>query len=168
MIKVYAAGINDLTVARYVAAMNVDLVGFSTNAANKSSIIEMINWIEGPQIIVEVEDTEFIEEAVVSVPCHFVYDKVNENFLQGSLNNENNRFPVIIKLENPQQLDVLRLNIEEEIYFSLDEVSDDFLMKVDGLNSGIVLFTGSEESIGIKSFDDLEEIFEKLETYNLI
>jgi hypothetical protein len=166
MIKVYASGINDLTVARYVAAMNVDLVGFDTNVANKSSIIEMINWIEGPQIIVEVEDHDFIDEAVVSVPCHFVYDKVNEIFFHGSLVDDTSSLPVVIRLENAQQLDVLRLDMEENIYFSLDKLTDDFLIKVDGLNSGIVLYTGSEESIGIKSFDDLEEIFEKIESFN--
>jgi hypothetical protein len=166
MIKVYARGIEDLTVARYMAAMNVDMVGFNVNKDNKAKVIEIMNWVEGPIVVAEIGDSDFIEEAVISMPCHYLYDITNDQFLIGNNEKGTATLPAIIELEQAEDLDRIRLNNEGDIYFYYNEINEALLEKVNGLNQGIVITTGKEDAVGIKSFDELDVILELVERYN--
>jgi hypothetical protein len=148
-----------------MAAMNVDAMGFTVNKTNKANAIELMNWVEGPIIVAEIQDKNFIEEAVVSLPCHFVHDTTNDEFINGSLIHNFHQI-IILDIDRAEILDSLRLNMEDHIYFNCPILDDKLLEKVDALNQGIVITTSSEDSVGIKSFDELDEIFERIERYN--
>lgn len=57
MIKIYASGIQDTTVARYFAAMDVSLAGFAINSQNIGTIYSIKEWIEGPKTVAEFDHT---------------------------------------------------------------------------------------------------------------
>ncbi len=160
--KIFASGINDLTVARYFAAMNVDLLSFNISKENKVKIKEIIDWVAGPKIALEIEDADFLDEATMDVNAHFIYLSEEEEWLPGKLYN-GEKYPSVLHIEDASMLDTLRLSSEHDNYFSVEKVDKLLLEKLAANNSGLMLMTGSEDIAGIKSFDEMDEIFEMLE-----
>jgi hypothetical protein len=159
MIKVFATGINDLTVARYFAAMNVDLLGFNISKENKKEIKEIIDWVEGPKVVLEVEDADFLDEATIDVNAHFIYLVEEEEWHPGKLYN-GEKYPSFMQIEDGSVLDRLRLSNETDNYFSVDVVDRNLLDKLKAIDCGLMLISGNEEIPGIKSFDEMDEIFD--------
>lgn len=159
MIKIFASNIKDLTVARYFASMNVDLMGFDISQDNKNEIKEIIDWIEGPKIVLQIEDAEFLDEAAIDVPAHFIYLSEEEEWHPGKLYTAE-KYPSFLSIPDGDMLDGLRLSTETENYFEVDHVDAALIEKLQSIDAGLMLTTGSEDIPGIKSFDEMDAIFE--------
>ncbi len=161
MIKVFASNVKDLTVARYFAAMAVDLIGFEISVDNKKEIKEIIEWIEGPQVVLQIEDAEFLEEASIDVPAHFIYLAKEEEWHPGKLYN-GEKYPSFIPIADEKVLDSMRLSSETENYFSIDNIGLTLIAKLEAMDAGLILMAGEEDIPGLKSFDEMDDIFEMI------
>jgi hypothetical protein len=162
MIKIFASNIKDLTVARYFAAMNVDLIGFEISSENKKEIKEIIDWIEGPQVVLQIDDADFLEEATIDVPAHFIYLSEEEEWLPGKLYG-GEKYPAFLSIADAEMLEGMRLSSETQNYFDVDKIDQNLIEKLEAIDAGLMLMTGSEDIPGIKSFDELDHIFEMIE-----
>lgn len=175
-IKVIAADINNLSDARYFAAWGVDYMHFDLNRTTLEVIKEMVDWIAGVQIIIEINDAHLsqLDRIREFDNCHLatknaaLFTEVNERYPELKMaficKNLDERIPEanITILENSG---VALKDIQDESIYILKEFTGDAL-KTDieeGLQCGIVLKGSAEEKVGFKSFDDLDDIFEKIE-----
>ncbi len=161
MIKVFASNIKDLTVARYFAAMNVDLMGFEISKDTKREIKEIIEWIEGPQIVLQIEDADFLDEATIDVPAHFIYLSEEEEWHPGKLYT-NEKYPSFLSITDGEMLDGMRLSSDTQNYFEVDQIDEKLFTKLEAIDAGLMLTTGTEDVLGIKSFDEMDQIFDMI------
>ncbi len=160
-LAVYASGIQDLTVARYIAARDVVFAGFSVNASNLKSIKEIIDWIEGPYIVLEIADPAILEEAAVSIKSHYVHDLSNDEWIEGNTPCEIAP-PSILSINERSELFSMRI-AGENLYVQGPSIDADFIDQLSAIACGLVVNCGTEEAVGIKSFDEMDEIFDALE-----
>lgn len=192
--KVKISKVNNLTEARYFAAMGVDYLGFCCNPGTErfcapTKIKEIINWVEGPQFVMEFDGWQNEDEIkqLLSLgmvqAVHFgafaTYKTefgvpVFKDFILENLNEVDFNavdFPVIRSEKQFNQF------TEEEKaiithYTSIKTTHLDIDLKKNDLEEmlgilphfGIILRGGDEEKTGVRSFEELDEIFEILET----
>ena len=193
--KVFAKNINNLTDARYFAAMGVDFIGFELSASNAEAVqpnlVKQIKeWVAGPEIIgcfngFETEQAirELIRNADLDGLC---FETFAPDSLIDSLNNE-----LIFKEVKAQLIGDLTFNSNNNLIINYDEISElsmissqfpeifDFAVWLDGPMDlsffesellkqieGIVLKGGDEEKTGFKSFDELDIIFEQIQQFD--
>lgn len=184
-IKTWAAGISNLSDARYFAAMGADIVSFSVGEGIVvAPIVEMRNWIEGPLVALNVQDvvwsqqladdiTAIAPDLVVLPP--FWTDKIPNlevDVVQKQLLNEfinSSQKTLVLFVDNPINI----LSSQDKIYLEklasqhtnlyLDTPVDPEVITY--LQSqfeeiGIIIRGGDELAVGLKSFDELDELFE--------
>jgi phosphoribosylanthranilate isomerase len=191
-LKIFAADIENLTDARYFAAFDVDFLSFKIEPEDEMSIqkaLAMAEWIEGPQIVVHsdllekmktinpkailFEDRYPIIKKDSNLYSSFYLLKVrqpNELLLLPDLPDfdflvldlqaiENSKLEILIpELANvckryPVFVDV-DLPLEQLIRF-LQEVRPE----------GIFIRGGQEEKPGFKSYDELDDWFEGIQSF---
>lgn len=186
--KVIVKDIINLTDARYFAAWGVDYISFE---ADKNSDVhfpledvrEVMGWVAGPQyllsfsgVFIDQQDanhwiTELeIEDVILS---NFVSETdlpnvriIREIFVQDiDPNVQNGSF--ILKVDDIATLDSPKIKAfiqHNDVYIdghlSKDQI-EALLMNYEV--TGIVLRGGEEEKVGVKTFDQLDDIFEMLE-----
>jgi phosphoribosylanthranilate isomerase len=191
--KVKISKVNNLTEARYFAAMGADYLGFCCNPGTErfcapTKIKEIISWVEGPQFVMEFDGWQSEDEIrqLLSLDkvqaVHFgafaTYKvdfgvPVFKDFILENLNEEDFNdvdFPVIRSEKQFHQM------TEEEIamlrhylsikmtHIDIDLTKEDLQMMLETLPYfGIILRGGDEEKTGVKSFEELDELFEILE-----
>lgn len=182
MIKIYASGIQDLTVARYFAAMDVTLAGFALTEHNKITINGIKEWIQGPNTVAECDSLMSFEQRQA-----LFRESEMDYLLLPQLMARNFEIPVIVEVDDLGQApgasmlvykvasDVSFLQIDKEaiekrkndiIYFDLPKFNPEWIQFLSTFqNTGIVVRTGTEEKPGIKSFDEVDALFELLEGY---
>lgn len=176
--------VTNLSDARYCAGMNVDLLGFVTvenqeNYLAPAAFQDIRGWLSGPQIVAEIyglssasELAEIIEGykpdylelsekelplVDSSLPLILRWDK-NELDKITSIPNlyalivDKTQVNSLAKLKTTTKLLVIAENVNE-----VEEVSSKAAVK------GIVLNGTQEESPGLKDYDHLSEILERLE-----
>ena len=175
-IKVIAADINNLSDARYFAAWGVDYMHFDLNRTTLEVIKEMVDWIAGVQIIIEINDAHLdqLDRIMEFDNCHLAtknkqlfkevnerYPELNMAFISKSLHEIMPKANINIIENSELQL----LDIKDESVYILKGFSGDALKEMidKGIHCGIVVKGSEEEKVGFKSFDDLDEIFEKIE-----
>jgi phosphoribosylanthranilate isomerase len=180
--KIWAADINNLSDARYFAAMGVDIMGFKCiSDQDRIKILAIKEWVEGPQIALELDGIEFTEEMQKWI------DDIQPDIVQMSpyltIPNigipifKTNIFPIvtnssqqIIKIDIPlasnDLYEILSLN-QQDIFID-GSLSKDELHEIieKAPNLGIVIRGGNEEKPGIKSFDELDDFFDILSESN--
>jgi hypothetical protein len=180
MIKIYASGIQDLTVARYFAAMDVNLAGFAINTQNIGTIYSIKEWIEGPKTVAEFDHTTSTDDqedlfltsgtdflllpsdraSECQVPFIVVIDEINQAA---------DAAIVVYKVGanlNPSEVDIHALTEKKDrtVYFDLPHFSSEWVQFLASFpNTGIVVRTGTEDKPGLKSFDEVDALFEMLE-----
>ncbi|MBK8851472.1 MAG: hypothetical protein IPN73_15175 [Saprospiraceae bacterium] len=179
MIKIYASGIQDLTVARYFAAMDVSLAGFAINAQNIGTIYSIKEWIEGPKTVAEFDHTTKADKQedlfhtsgtdYLLLPYNRVYEyDVPSIVVIDEINQAAEAAIVVYKVGPnlaPSALDTSLLVEREDrtVYFDLPEFSHEWIQFLASFpNTGIVVRTGTEDKPGIKSFDEVDALFEML------
>jgi len=175
-IKVIAADINNLSDARYFAAWGVDYMHFDLNRTTLEAIQEMVDWISGVQIIIEINEShlEQLDRIKAFDNCHLatksveLFKEINERypelkmaFICNSLQEKMSAAHINIVENTELQLQEIK---DESVYIS-QEFSGDVLQEMidKGIQCGIVVKGSEEEKVGFKSFDDLDDIFEKIE-----
>lgn len=175
--KIIANGIANLTDARYFAAMGVDWIGFNLGLNSPLTIEHVMafaNWVEGPKFFLDVRgriETEIAEMLGNFQAAGLLSDA--RTSLQhyagktiGTLKNgdgvDSSTDTLIYTLEQWQQ-DATPGNsiVVEEVWVEISNVEEFENLKGSiEMISGIVVSGGDEQKVGIKSYDDLDELFE--------
>jgi len=172
--KVIAQNISNLTDARYFAAWGVDYISFNTSTASPyyldtDKILEIKEWVEGPKILLETNALE-IEEIADGFILSNIYSSlpiVKESFFRITFEDIQKGLPngkYISPLE-AGQIDLLNQISSEgllglDLFFDIANLTIDQISKIE--NHGLVIQGGEEEKVGVKSYDDLDEIYELL------
>ena len=179
MIKIIASPINDLTTARYFAAMNVDYLAYDYDFEKTKSIKEMIDWVQGPKTTIVVSkplpQEEFDIMAHTINPDFLLFNSdikidshipaINKIDLYGCDDCYNH---FIIKVPNninelsSEELDQLKnLSNRDNVFLEFQELNIDNVKFAIENNIGLsIIANGNEEKTGVKSFDELDEIFD--------
>ena len=189
-IKIKASQINNLTDARYFAALGVEWIGFKLDLSSDDRVEPALfhgirSWIEGPKIVAEIGKTpiELFSQ---------VYELDSFDLLQSSEKLEGRDQIIPFKAKDLASLDAL---LPSSIYLlDLEAIAESDLYAsvsdLESLNSrlnliwpapkenkhlkllleqiqpyGIEVKGGLEEKVGFKSFDELDEFFDTIEEY---
>ena len=194
-IKVKINKVNNLTDARYFAAMGVDYLGFCCNTGTEmycapSKIKDITSWVQGPTFVLEFDGWQSEEEikAVLATELgqaiHFgafatysdafdipvFKDFILENALDADFSTVD--FPVIRTDKHFTELTESEINILQEVLSIkqsfLDIQFDDASLAamLDTLPVyGLILRGGEEEKVGLKSYEELDKIFDFISNY---
>lgn len=170
--KVIAQNITNLTDARYFAAWGVDYMSFNTIIdsdyfISEAEIKEIKDWVEGPKCLLEANALEFDElaEGFILSNIYSSLPIVKETFFRISFEDISMGLPAgkYISPITQQQLDRLQdidIDPECDYYFDISELSIADLSRIE--NFGIVVQGGAEEKVGLKSYDDLDDVYDYL------
>ena len=190
--RVKAGKVDNLTDARYFAAMGVDYLGFCCNTGTElycapSKIKEITEWVEGPVFVLEFDGWQHEDEiktildsglgqalhvgafstytANFGVPVFkdFMLDALRETDFSGV------DFPVIrsdrpfSSISNDTLMAIQAISATREVFLDLPfGISDIDAIRSSLPGCGLIVRGGMEEKTGIKSFSDLDEIFDFL------
>lgn len=192
-IRIKVSKVDNLTNARYFAAMGVHYLGFCCNPGTEyhctpARIREIASWVEGPQIVPEFEGYQ--EESEVraildsgigdavhlgiladysggfSVPVFrdFIFENISAGDLAGT------DFPVlrtdraVSSFTEGDWQKMAMLTQNAQIFLDAHFKPEDLPGLMEKLPlHGIILRGGKEEKTGFKSFDEMDRIFELLE-----
>ncbi len=176
--------VTNLSDARYCAGMNVDLLGFVTvenqeNYLPPASFQDIRGWLSGPKIVAEVyglNNTAAIADIIENYKPDYLELSPKElplvdrtlplilKWQQAELDNEVDFSNVYALLVDKAQLNTIgtlpkgvHLLVATENLADVEELADNTHIK------GIVLNGTQEESPGLKDYDHLSEILERLE-----
>ena len=175
--KVIAQNITNLTDARYFAAWGVDYLSYnmipnSDYEIHWDTIQEIVSWVEGPKTLIEtngLDPMEAIDGHILST-IYSSLPLVNEAFFRTSATEVKNGLPngnYIIKYDEVAEkllgdfssLDIMGCTIYLDIT-DFDFQRLDNLPKGDGI--GLVVQGGDEEKVGVKSYDNLDILYDWL------
>ena len=173
--KIIAQNITNLTDARYFAAWGVDYISFNTQQGSEfeltlDKIQEIVDWIEGPKILIESNSLEFddIADGYILDTIYSSLPQSKESFYRTDLNEIKKGLPsgnYILTINNKEDLitlNTLDKDLLSSIFLFLD-ISNIQINDLDLISDhGIVIQGGEEEKAGVKSFDDLDELLDKL------
>jgi len=173
--RIIAQNITNLTDARYFAAWGVSYVSFNVMQASPfkvddAVISEISDWLEGPEVLLETDELEFEDLAdgyimsniyssmPLSKPCFFRIDwsEIEKGLPSGKY---------ILKPRDKSQLVQLHdlpTGYWQGIELFIDITDIPIASKADLGDFGIVVQGGDEEKPGVKSFDDLDELYDLL------
>jgi len=182
--KVKVGGITNLSDARYSAGMGVDWLGFPTAALSPTAYKEIINWVSGPELVLEVPPgSPNLEEVRTKYPGHYVQVTVQDLGLIKA--NSDLQFWVTLKAQDwPQYREAIAQlsNISWlEIQASAEQsewvaqiqnqrpviwaFGNDLSIEVAERSgvAGIALQGGHEEKPGLRNYAELADVLEQLE-----
>ena len=181
--KIYASSISNLSDARYFAAMGVDLMGFEVDDnTDIKAIQEILSWVEGPEIALEITTNswtagiiaiiEAIKPTIIALPMYWedLWYYSNTTILARKHISENIHEDVHLIRVVDKAFDKLT-KVERAHLTSSQTAYIDALWSLEDLqfasahlpHAGIVLRGGEEIATGIKSFDQMDIIFDYLE-----
>ena len=187
-IKIKASEINNLTDARYFAALGVEWVGFKLDLSSDDRVEPALfhgirSWIEGPKIVAEIGKTPIDLFSQV-------YELDSFDLFQSSDPIENRNHFLTFKANSlddlnglkPSSIYVLDLTAisEAQLFASISELKDlnerlNLIWPAPKDNTnlkalieqvkpyGIEVKGGLEEKTGFKSFDELDEFFDLIQ-----
>ncbi len=187
--KIIAADLQNLTDARYFAAWLVEYMSFdlSAPAADLPKIKEMMDWVEGPIFAAQftgLEDRQSIEAQLEALSVdHLILGPYADEEL---INSDWQVTKTILLDEEIDDLTSDRTYIAQStlsfndfsqdkkntlkdlcnshsIYLDCGFTSSNINDILDLGITGLVLRGGEEEKVGVKSYEDLDEILEALE-----
>lgn len=191
--KVKISNIDNLTDARYFAAMGVDYLGFCCNPGSEfycspAKIKEITEWVEGPQFVLEFSGWQKEDEIIELLTSGLAGNihlgvfadyksefslPVFKDYIFENIENDNLDlfdFPVIrserkmSEFNENDQNKLLNLLQTKSSFLDINFSKDELLSILDTFHPyGLILRGGEEEKVGVKSFEDLDEIFELLE-----
>lgn len=194
-IKIKISKVSNLTDARYFTAMGVDYLGFCCNVGAElycapSKIKEITDWVTGPDFVMEIDGWQTEDEVIdisntglgqalhlgafssyqQSFPLPIFKDFILENLEDARMDDVD--FPVIRSDKQfseltASQISLIQALIEKRKVFL--DIPFDHNMVTSLLDTlpvyGLILRGGEEEKTGLKSFEQLDYIFETLEKY---
>lgn len=190
-IPVLVSNVTHLTDARYFSACGVDFISFPIeahveNAVDVATLTEIAQWLEGPQILASITGIVDVPELINQ------YQEAVEGYVLGVYSPKQNVQPegkIIIQeilldasgFDQNQLQSIVDTNAYIVVKTSLSYTeASNFIDKeelnpkttfidtniktseLDEAQYGIVLRGSDEEKVGYKSYDELDEILEKL------
>ena len=145
---VIAAYISNLTDARYFAARGVDHLLYDLDQISVTQIIEIQEWVSGPTALLLFSDAqlEILDEAIIKLSPAAIGSKGNA---KNGIAHMAGHVPFFELTSGGLELDGMNYV--------------DFASHNGSESQGIMLLGGDEELLGIKSYDDLDEILDQLE-----
>jgi len=173
--KIIAQNITNLTDARYFAAWGIEYLSFnmipgSPYEMNKEDIEEIKEWLEGPRVLIETKALEFDElgDGLILDNIYSSMPLSQEVIFRTSASELFKGLPggkYIIKAADRSEFNKL-LAIDHSDLQGLDvylDITDLQIDKNDDLGPfGLVIQGGEEEKPGVKSFDELDELYDLL------
>lgn len=173
--KVIAQNITNLSDARYFAAWGVDYLSFNTIPGSDYFIEiekakEIKDWVEGPACLIETNALEFEEVADGHILSN-IYSSLplnKETFFRVTLDEVDKGLPsgkYILNVSSETDLDNLnKINPSKtqgiELFLDITKLDLKHFNKLG--HYGITVQGGEEEKVGLKSFDELDELYELL------
>jgi phosphoribosylanthranilate isomerase len=180
-VKIIANGIANLTDARYFAAMGVDWIGFDVRLDSPLSIEHVMafaDWVEGPQFFLDVRGRSddqiaeilgsFLAEGLLTDKAtsltHYAGKIITvlEHESAGNSLTDTLTDTLIYTQEQWQEGQAdKQLDEAADVWIEIRNVTDYHILKgATNMISGIVLSGGNEEKVGVKSYDDLDELID--------
>ena len=188
--KIISSSITNLTDARYFSAWDVMGLGFDLNEGSShfippNELLSIREWVSGPKIIGEfsgLQSQSEIEETIgvlnldmvqlgtfAPSEYHFSVPVLREVLIQNGASNVEADL-LILKSEQANQtieeiiksVKVMNLTVPAYLDFNIN-ANDISAILNSKLFEGIILRGGEEEKIGFKSYDEIDEILERLE-----
>lgn len=173
--SIIAQNITNLTDARYFAAWGIDYVSFNVIPGSPyemppEKITEIKEWLEGPRVLIETQALEF-DELGDGLILNNIYSSMplsQECFFRTTAAELMKGLPggkYIIKPADKDALrDIVKIRVSElqglSVYLDITDI--DVTSKSDIGHFGLVVQGGEEEKPGVKSFDDLDALYELL------
>lgn len=183
---------SNLTDARYFAAMGVDFLGFCCNTGTElycapSKIKEITEWVEGPVFVLEFDgwqnedEIKAVLDSGLGQALHFgafstytynfgvpvFKDIILDTIAEADLHQVD--FPVIRSdkpfgsLSETSLEAILTMSKAKQVFLDLPFNTSDINTLLNTLpQCGLVIRGGEEEKTGVKSFADLDDVFEIL------
>lgn len=202
-IPVLATEINNLSDARYFAAYPVDWMSFVCNSDAKNyvpvdQIKEIVNWITGPAVALDVRgcNAEEIEAVLQELNVEVLITESSQELSTEMAEHyqifctvivpADGDFSQVVEQINEQQANAFILDLQSngiamDVAFSEDVQylarTNDILLQADidikrvseliaSDIKGLVVIGGEEEKVGIRSFEDVQDLMEELEEWD--
>lgn len=158
-VKSIALQITNLSDARYFSAYGVDWMAFpsSQEADNIATIKEIVEWVEGPQIAIEMEEWDptyyrFFGEQI----------EVDGLVLWNDAPHATDKQKITI-LSLDQLTEGMKID-NETTFLDTRTIEKDQILEVVKAHPGlgVALFGSHEEQVGFKSFEEQDDIIELL------
>jgi len=145
---VIAAYIANLTDARYFAARGVDHLLYDLDQINVAQIAEIQEWVSGPTalLLFSTKQLEELDEAIIKLSPAAIGMKGTSN---DNINHMAGHVAFFEWKDNTIEFD--------------DTTYVDFEQHNGNSAQGIILMGGNEDMIGVKSYDDHDEVLDQLE-----
>ncbi len=174
MTKFFAKNISHLTDARYFSAMGVEWMSFLLGGKGISvpAFHGIVEWIEGPNIAIEgTSDTSILSEYTSIKEAGFI-DPSEENILQIGVDMwsqapyDLEAKAVLLTATTIGEIRDHAVFLGEQTtpYFLDANFSNEELITIakEIPNLGIAILGSSEEKLGFKDFDEIDQLFEAL------
>ncbi len=170
-VKIIATGITNLTDARYFSAMRVDWLGFDMSVSSSLTlehVIAFADWIEGPELFVDVRGRTVEEIAVllsVFSPAALLTDSnetlshfAGKHICKGQF--DDNADILLFSSEELMKSDI-SVNSSADLWVEISNMNEFKAIseKVD-LVSGVVIAGGDEDKVGVKNYDEIDTLIE--------
>lgn len=172
--KIIVQNITNLTDARYFAAWGVDYLSYNMHKDSPyfvayEKIKEISDWVEGPKTLVESNAIEFLEgiDGNILGDMYSSLPLTKEAFFRTTLEEVNKGLPngnYIIKVK-AEDLDAVAALDKSQLggcNLFLDITELDFKLLDQLPDYGLIIQGGEEEKVGVKSFDELDVLYEWL------
>lgn len=151
--SIIAGNITNLTDARYFAAQGVEFLLFDLSQVPLADIMEIKEWISGPQILLSLDASDIedqLDEAIIKLAPHAITMNDGDNTPLGYLDGHIQLFKITV--ENNHQI----ISLYDMSY------TTDTDGAIDDETLGLYLLGGEEQKVGYKSYEDLDDIFDRL------
>ncbi len=160
-LDVLAYGINNLSDARYFSALGVRWMSFaiSEQETEVSKLKEIIDWVEGVEILLEVDESNI--DFVSFISTHLGVTKVLTSESAAAACAEKGLEPIIFSTER-NGMPIFLVEECKVLDISHTPVNDLRRILDDGKFDSFAISGGVEERAGLRSFEDVEEKMELL------
>ena len=151
--SIIATQVTNLTDARYFAARGIEYLLFDMDESSIDTILEIKEWVEGPKILLLCSDDSLalIDEGIIKIQPFGLSAKTPST----SAKIQHLSAHVVIFTWNEKEIIIEDLN-----HYSVKNIEN--LETIDK-DAGLIISGGAEDAVGIKAFDDLDELLDSLE-----
>lgn len=160
--KVLIQNVENLTDARYYSAWGVDYLSFLfVNDEALSDRIErfkeITEWIEGPKLLADFDESDFL----------FIEAVIKEIKIDGIIHKQSH----VLQSVHTKYLSMIKNEAEIKSFSNHENVvfRNANTLSIPEINElpsdiGIILTGSKEEKVGLKSYEEIDDIFESLES----
>lgn len=153
---------------RYFAAIGADFLGFSPDDVNEMEIVEMIKWVSGPRLVLDLRQTSVsISEDLIAQIDGLIIQHYSPGLYQGKVIFSES------EAENIDQVYHIFTDVSaakglysrgQKLILDTKNISFTQFQQVQPYLEGILISGGQELKPGLKDYDRPEEILSWLES----